>query len=318
MSSQPAERRSVLVTGPLQAECEARLRAVADVTLWGPEPPSEWELQQAIGGHGAVVSLLTAPLTADVLAAAAGLELIAQVSVGLDNIDLAAARRAGVAVTHTPGVLTDATADLTLALLLATTRRLPEAERFLRSGKWAVWSLDLLTGLELRGATLGIVGMGRIGRAVAERAVAFGMDVVFCDPAEVAGPGTQLALAGLLAVSDVVSIHCPLDESTRGLLGRDELFAMKPGSYLINTARGGIVDEDALAEALERGPLIGAGLDVHTHEPRVHPELLERDDVVLLPHIGSATEATRLRMARLAVESVEGWVRGEPLDRRAV
>lgn len=306
--------KRLYVSRPIPDDLLDRLRAVMSVTQ--PErdgPPTAAELLAELPGHDAAIVQLTEPVTAAVLEAAAarGLQLVAQVAVGLDNIDLQAARQLGVAVTHTPGVLTDATADLTMALLLATCRRIPEADRFVQGGRWGVWSLDLMCGMELRGATLGILGHGRIGQAVGKRAAAFGMKVQWTDEHD------GLPLPELLATSDVLSLHAPLTERTRRIIDRDALFAMKPGAVLINTARGALVQEDAIADALDRGPLRAAGLDVHEHEPRVHPSLLGRDDVVVLPHIGSATTRTRHRMAELATESVLAWLAGAPLPHRA-
>jgi glyoxylate reductase len=292
-----------------------RLRARLDVTYAGRvKPPTEAALLAALPGHDAAMVQLTEPVTAAVLEAGAarGLELVAQVAVGLDNIDLDAARQLGLTVTHTPGVLTDATADLAMALMLAVCRRIPEADRYVQQGRWEVWSLDLLCGMPLRGATLGILGMGRIGRAVAERAKAFGMRVQFTD---VQG---GVPLAELLATSDVLSLHAPLTPQTRRIIDRDALMSMKEGAALINTARGALIQEDAVVDALERGPLRAVGLDVFEDEPRVHPSLLGRDDVVLLPHIGSANTWTRHKMAELATESVLAWLDGAQVPNRAV
>ena len=202
--------------------------------------------------------------------------------------------------------------------------RVPEAERTVREGRWSTWSLGMLTGLELREATLGIVGLGRIGAAVARRARAFGMHVVYAGrraataSLEAELQARHLPLDELLATSDVVSLHAPLTEETHHLLSRERLFAMKPGALLVNTARGALVDEASLADALENGPLRFAALDVFANEPRVHPTLLQRDDVLLLPHIGSATQATRYRMASLAVDAVLDAAAGRPLAHRAV
>jgi glyoxylate reductase len=307
--------KRLYVSRPIPLDLLERLRAVLDVT--SPEhgePPTEAQLLAELPGHDAALVQLTEPVTTAVLEAGArrGLSLVAQVAVGLDNIDLSAARRVGVAVTHTPGVLTDATADLAMALMLATCRRIPEAERYVRQGRWGHWSLDLMCGLELRGATLGILGFGRIGRAVAQRAEAFGMRVQWTDA------HAGVPLAELLATSDVLSLHAPLRSATRWIIDREALFAMKPGAILINTARGALVEEQAIVPALEEGPLRAVGLDVYEDEPRLHPALLGRDDVILLPHIGSATTKTRHRMAELATESVRAWLDGAPIPNRAV
>jgi glyoxylate reductase len=268
--------------------------------------------------------MLTDPLSESVLQAACEhpehpLKLVAQIAVGLDNIDLLAAKQLDVQICHTPGVLTDSTADLTFALLLATCRRIVEADRFLRDGHWTAWSLDLLAGVELRGARLGIIGMGRIGTAVARRAQPFGMNIVYHNRKPVdAAIEEELAaqfmpLDELLSSSDVVSLHAPLTEATSGMLGRQQLLSMKPGAILINTSRGGLVDEAALTHALDEGPLRGIGLDVYENEPQVHPSLLGRADVVLLPHIGSATETTRKLMAKMAVEACLASLNSKPL-----
>lgn len=253
----------------------------------------------------------------DAVLATPGLRIVAHHAVGLDNIDLAAAKRRGVIVTHTPGVLTAATADLALALLLAAARRLIEGDRMMRDGAFRGWRPLLLRGLELDGARLGIVGLGRIGRAVAARAAAFGMEVVHHSRREVPG-FARLPLAELLATSDVVSLHCPLTAETRHLIDRAALARMKPGALLINTARGPVVDEAALAEALESGHLGGAGLDVFEDEPRAHPALRANPRAVLAPHVGSATTAARRRMATKAARNLVAALRGEdPPDRVA-
>ena len=318
-------RPRVLVTRPLPGGLLQRLEGLAEVTLLpGPDAPSEDELAGALPGHDVCISMLTDPLGEPVLRAASGhphhpLGMIAQVAVGLDNVDLHTASQCGILVSHTPGVLTDATADLTFALILATCRRIVEADRFVRDGHWSRWSLDLMTGVELRGARLGIVGMGRIGSAVARRARPFGMEVVYNNRHPLAVEREKelaaryLPLVELLATSDVVSLHTPLTAETRGMLGSPELMSMKPGAVLINTSRGPLVAEESLAGALQDGPLRAVGLDVYQDEPRVPPSLLEREDVVLLPHIGSATEATRLRMATMATDAAEAWLKGAPV-----
>lgn len=316
-------RLRVLLTRRLPDDLEARLDADVDVTRRSDDaPPDEPELLALVPGHDAVICMLTEPMTAGVLRAGAegGLRLVSQVAVGLDNVDIDAARELGIAVAHTPGVLTDATADLAMALLLSAARRLPAAAKTVEEGRWAVWSLDAHTGLELRGARLGIVGFGRIGRAVASRARAFGMEIVYAGPRRAPKDeeqgATWLPLPELLATSDVVSLHAPLTAETEGLMDRDAFFAMKPGAILVNTGRGGLVDEDALLEALDDGPLAFAALDVVRDEPDVCQDLLGRDDVLVLPHIGSATVATRHRMAELAVDAVLDLAAGRPLAHR--
>ncbi len=233
-----------------------------------------------------------------------GLRGVATVSVGLDHIDLAAADRLGIPIAYTPDVLTEATADLTFALILGAARRLGEGERYLRSGRWSEWSFDLLLGTDVHGKTLGIVGPGRIGRAVARRAEGFGMRVLFAgrEPAE---------LDRVLDEADFVAITVPLSDSTRHLISAPELARMKPGAILVNTSRGPVVDEAALAESLRSGHLGGAGLDVFEREPEVSPALLECENALLVPHIGSATRETREGMARLACRGLTQILRGE-------
>ncbi|HWH65371.1 MAG TPA: D-glycerate dehydrogenase [Gaiellales bacterium] len=233
-----------------------------------------------------------------------GLRGLATVSVGLDHIDLAAAERHRIPIAYTPDVLTEATADLTFALLLGAARRLGESERYLRAGRWQSWSFDLLLGTDVHGKTLGIIGPGRIGRAVARRADGFGMRVLFAgrDRAE---------LERVLAESDFVAVTVPLSDSTRHLIGAAELARMKQGAFLINTSRGPVVDEAALAESLASGHLGGAGLDVFENEPHVHPALLACESALMVPHIASATRETRDGMARLACRGLAQILRGE-------
>ena len=234
----------------------------------------------------------------------------------MNNIDLAAAAARGVWATNTPGVLTDATADLAFGLLLSAARRIPESERFLREGRFDGWAPLLFLGADDAGATLGIVGMGRIGQAMARRARAFGMEIVYAGrsrrPPEEEQGARFVPLDELLATSDFVSLHCPLTPATHHLLDAKALARMKPGAIVINTARGPVVDEAALVEALRDGHLGGAGLDVFEEEPKVHPGLLALDNVVLTPHTGSATRGTRLRMAEMVCEDVERVLAGQP------
>jgi len=233
-----------------------------------------------------------------------GLRGLATVSVGLDHIDLAAAERHRIPIAYTPDVLTEATADLTFALLLGAARRLGESERYLRAGRWQSWSFDLLLGTDVHGKTLGIIGPGRIGRAVARRADGFGMRVLFAG-------GARSELERVLAESDFVAVTVPLSESTRHLIGAAELARMKQGAFLVNTSRGPVVDEAALAESLASGHLGGAGLDVFENEPHVHPALLACENALMVPHIASATRETRDGMARLACRGLAQILRGE-------
>jgi glyoxylate reductase len=309
------------VTGRVPESAVEMLRAVGEVEVADTDAPlPREELLRLIAGVDAILALLHARVDGELLdAAGPQLRCVANVAVGYDNVDLAAAAERGVAVTNTPGVLDDATADLTMALILAAARRLGEGERLIRSGRPWGWSMSFMLGHDLRDKRLGIVGLGGIGRRVAERARAFGMDIAYCnrraaDPVVVAALGAErLELEELLASADVVSLHCPLTEETRHLISGSRLALMKPGSILVNAARGPIVDEAALVEVLREGPLGAAALDVYEHEPEVHPGLRELDNVALVPHLGSATVETRRAMAELAARNAIAAVRSEPL-----
>jgi glyoxylate reductase len=280
----------------------------------GVQITDEAKLIDFIGSADAVLTLLANPVTDRVLAACPGLQVVGNCAVGFDNIDLEAARRRGVWVTNTPDVLTEATADLTWGLILAVTRRLGEAERILRDGRFRGWALDMLLGSGIQGRQLGVVGYGRIGRAVARRAEGFGMSVAYSATNELHDPdppATFMPLEELLSTSHVVSLHTPMSRQNHHLLDEARLRLMPVGSFLINTARGPLVDEAALVRVLEDGHLGGAGLDVFEDEPLVHPGLLERENVVLLPHIGSATEETRAAMAELAAKNILAVLAGE-------
>lgn len=284
------------------------------------EPATPEELRALVADADALLCLLTDRADEALLQAAPRLKVVATCSAGYDHVDVAAATARGVLVTHTPGVLHEATADLTLALILATARRVVEGDAFLRAGRFGHWKLEQeQIGLDVHGRTLGIVGMGQIGRAVARRAArGFDMTVLYHGrrrlPAEEeAQLGVQYApFDVLLAASDFVSVHAPLTPATRHLFDAAAFARMKPTAVLVNTARGPLVDERALAAALRSGAIAGAGLDVYEEEPTVHPDLLElHERVVLLPHLGSATEPIRRRMAAMAVESVVAASRGE-------
>lgn len=305
-------RPRVVVTAPLPGQAVPELEKVARVAVHsGPALTDPGDLAEVLAEADAAVTLLDNPVTETVLEDCPSLRVVANCAVGYDNVDVAAASRRQIWVTHTPDVLTEATADLTWGLILAVTRRLGEAERLLRAGRWRGWRLDLLLGTGLQGARLGILGLGRIGRAVARRAGAFKMEVVATTRTRRADPEFEIVgLDELLRSSDVVSVHLPLTAETRHLLDTARLLEMRPGAVLVNTARGPIVDEAALVDVLQRGHLAGAGLDVFEHEPRVHPGLLEREDVVLLPHIGSATRQTRAAMAELAARNVVAVLEG--------
>ena len=290
----------------------------APVRVGREAPPSSAELQAGIAGASAAVVTLTERVDADLLAAAGDqLKVIANVAVGFDNIDLDAAAAAGVTVTNTPGVLDRATADHTFALILAATRRIAEGDRFLRSRQPWVWGPRMLVGLDISaGATLGILGYGRIGEAVARRAQAFDMTVVATSLDREAGTVengvTFVDTPTLLADSDVISVHTPLTPQTHHLIDAAALRAMKPTAYLINTARGGVVDETALIKALHTGQIRGAALDVFEGEPDVNPALLNVPGLVLTPHTASAGEATRDAMGILALDNAAAVLAGKP------
>jgi glyoxylate reductase len=302
----------VLVTQPIHESALAKLaRAGHAVTnLASPVPLTAEQISEQLGSAHALICQLTDRIDERVLSHP-GLRVVATVSAGMDHIDLDAAHRLGVRVVNTPDVLTEATADLTLALLLAVARRVTESDALMRSGRYRGWKLmDELMGADLHGATLGIIGMGRIGQAVAHRARAFGMSILYHarepkpDLPEHLG-ARYAALPELLATSDFVSLHAPLTEATHHLIDAETLKLMRPHAYLINTSRGALIDEAALAKALADGRIAGAGLDVFENEPLVHPGLLARTErVVLTAHAGSATARTRERMSHLAVDGL--------------
>ena len=308
-------RVRVAVTSKLPGRAVEWLEERHDVRVHDGEPiTDEDDLIAFLGDADAALTLLQNPVTDGVLDACPKLRIVGNCAVGFDNIDLEGARRRGVWVTNTPDVLTEATADLTWALILAVTRRLGEAERFLRGGTFHGWALDMLLGSAIQGRQLGIVGFGRIGRAVARRAKGFGMSVATSDVEELTDPEPSAAwmpLDELASTSHVLSLHIPMSGENHHLMNESMLRRMPRGSFLINTARGPLVDEAALARVLAEGHLGGAGLDVFEHEPEIHPGLLHRDDVVLLPHIGSATEETRAAMAELAAKNILAVLSGE-------
>lgn len=301
-------RLPVAATSPLPGRAEAMLGERFELRVHrGERLLEQGALATFTADAVGLLTLLENPVGEGLLAACPDLRVVSNCAVGYDNVDLDAARRHRVWVTNTPDVLTEATADLAWALILAATRRVVEADRFLREGRFHGWRLDLLLGAGLQGETLGVVGYGRIGRAVARRGLAFGMRVAFADPKRVEAPdppAEQLPLDDLLAVSRVVTLHVPLDASTRHLLDERRLRSMRPDAFLVNTSRGPLVDEAALARVLEGGRLAGAGLDVYEREPEVHPGLLPLPNVVLLPHLGSATAETRAAMAELAATNL--------------
>ncbi len=296
----------VFVTRRLPGGALERLGERHQVEVW-PErvPPPAAELAAGVADADGLLSLLTDAVTADLIAAAPRLRAISNYAVGVDNIDVAAATERGIPVGHTPDVLTDTTADLAVALMLGASRRLVEGDALVRRGEWLTWEADLLMGHDLHHSTVGVVGMGRIGRAVARRVEGFGAQVIY------SGRSGGVPLEELLRQSDFVTLHCPLTPDTRGLIDARALELMKPSAYLVNTARGPIVDTAALIEALEKGEIAGAGLDVTDPEPLPggHP-LLSAPNLLVLPHLGSATIATRERMADLAVDNLLAGLAG--------
>src|SRR5579885_307416 len=318
-----ADRPKILVTQKVPAAAYPILEAIGDVeanmeegVIWPYE-----ELLRRGPGHDYIYSLLTDTIDARFLEACAAasprLKMVANMAVGFNNIDVQTATRLGIAVSNTPGVLSDTTADLAFALLMATARRIPEAERFLRAGKYKGWGPLLFCGAEVHHSTLGLVGAGRIGKIMAKRASGFEMNVLYYDvfrlspEEEAAYHLTYVSMDELLRQSDFVSIHTPYTPDTHHLIGTRELALMKPTAILINTARGPIVDEKALVRALQSGQIAGAGLDVFENEPAVEPELLTMENVVLLPHIASASLKTRSLMATMASANIVAHALGQ-------
>jgi glyoxylate reductase len=304
----------IFVTRKLPASVISRLEEIGEVDLYsGDGTISSDELRVRVGGKDALVCMLTEQIDRTVIDLANQLKIIANVAVGFNNIDVAYARSRGIEVTNTPDVLTEAVADFTWALMLAVSRRLAEGDRLIRRGAWKGWGFDFMLGSELKGKQLGLVGLGRIGRAVAAKAPAFGMSVAYTSPRETALAGAQsVSLDRLLNTSDIVSLHVPLTAQTRHLIDRRALTRMKRSAYLINTARGPVVDEAALAWALQERLIAGAALDVYENEPAVHPDLLVLENVLLVPHLASGTTETRTAMAELAVENVIAVLSGRP------
>jgi len=286
----------VLLTRRIPSSVFSRLQAVGDVDLYeGPSAISADELKRRLADKQALISVLTDRVTPELLDAAPNLRIVSNIAVGYENIDVAAAKARGVIVTNTPDVLTEAVAEFTWALILAAARRVAEGDRLIRRHGWKGWALDFMLGTELRGKQLGIVGSGRIGRAVAAKAPAFGMTAVF---------GQRTALDQLLVTSDVISLHVPGGPETRHLIDRKTFARMKRSAIFVNTARGSVVDEEALIWALQERLIAAAALDVFENEPHVREELMTMENVVLAPHLGSATRETRTAMIDLAVSNV--------------
>ena len=309
----------VVVTGRIPDAGLVVLRAAGHrVDVWeGSGPIERQDLLRLVAGADALVTLLTERVDAELLdAAGPQLRVVANVAVGYNNLDVSACSARGIVAANTPGVLTDATADIAMALILMTTRRLAEAERLVRSGEAWQWGMFMMLGSGIQGRRLGVVGMGQIGVALARRARAFGMTVSYNNRRRIDSALERefdaqfLPFDELLATSDVVSLHCPYGAATHYLIDDAELRTMPASAYLINTARGPVIHEAALVAALERGEIAGAGLDVYEEEPAIHPGLLHRDDVVLLPHLGSATQETRAAMASLAARNAVAVLAG--------
>jgi lactate dehydrogenase-like 2-hydroxyacid dehydrogenase len=317
-----ADRPNVFVSRVIPEDGLAAIRAACEMDLWeGELPPPRDELLRRVAGCDGVLTLLTDRVDDEFLdAAGKKLRVVSNYAVGFDNIDVGACARRGIPVGNTPGVLTDTTADLAFALLMAAARRLPEGDRYVRDGNWKTWGPLLLLGPDVHGATMGIVGFGRIGQAVARRAQGFGMEILYHDvqqlPPEVTEPlgATFLPLEDLLARSDFVSLHVNLSDVTRHLINAETLSWMKPTAVLVNTSRGPVVDQRALADALRDGVIWAAGLDVTDPEPiPMDDPLVGLDNCLIVPHIASASRATRGRMAAMAAANLVAGVRGEPL-----
>ena len=306
----------ILVTREIPA---AGLRPLQefDLTVLSEAPPARDELLEAARGAAGVLSNVTEGIDAEFMdAAGKNLKVVANMAVGYDNVDVEAAKKRGLVVTNTPGVLDETTADTAFMLLLAAARRLGESERTLRAGNWKWWGPKLFVGVDVWGKKLGIVGMGRIGQAVARRGRGFGMEILYHNrsrnqDAEKELDARYADLDELLRVADFVSIHTPLTDETQRLIGAEELDKMKPTAVLVNTSRGPVVDEEALADALAGQHIFAAGLDVYENEPQVHPKLLRLENAVLAPHIGSGSAGTRDRMAVLAAENIVAVLSGE-------
>jgi glyoxylate reductase len=310
-------KAKVFSTHPLFDEARVILNADCDVEYWAkPERPTRQEIASRIKDKDGLVCLLTDRINEDLLRAAPKLRIVANVAVGYDNLDVPACAKRGVIATNTPGVLDETTADFAWTLLMAVARRLVEGDTYARNGSWKGWNLDQMCGTDVWGKTLGIIGFGRIGRAVARRAAGFKMRILYnaTKPApieiekELGAEFRDLNL--LLAESDFVTLHVPLNSETSGLLDVPKFFRMKPTAFVINTARGPVIDEAALVHALEAGKIAGAGLDVFEQEPFIHPGL-KRSNVVMAPHMGSASVETRSKMAAMAAHNVAALFSGQ-------
>ncbi len=324
MSAKPR----IVITRKIPAACEAEARNLFDAVVSGDDTPlSPAQLQDALRSADALLPTVTDKLTAEVLSASPRrAKIIANFGVGFNNIDIAAAKGQGLTVTNTPDVLTDDTADIALTLLLMVARRAGEGERHVRSRQWTGWRPTHMLGAKVSGKTLGLIGFGRIAKAVARRAHhGFGMKIIFSDPypptaeeAKGLGAEQRAAVEDVLREAEFVSLHCPATPETRHLMNAERFRQMRPEAFLINTARGDVVDEAALVQALQAKTIAGAGLDVFEKEPAVSPELLGMENVVLLPHLGSATLETRVAMGMRAIENLKLFFAGQPVRDRVV
>lgn len=315
----------VLITRKILAEAMDYLKEYVDYeTAAQDRNPTKLEIIEKIADKEGLLSWLVDSIDKEVIDSAQSLKIIANCAVGYDNIDIQEAKKRGILVTNTPGVLTETTADLTWALIFAVSRRIPEADRFTREKKFRGWELELFLGKEISGKCLGIIGMGRIGKAVALRAQAFRMKIIYSDPQRLAPEeekkykATYVLLNELLSSANIITIHASLTPQSFHLISREKLKLIKKDAILINVARGPIVDEKALAEALEKKQIWGAGLDVYEREPEIEERLLSLNNVILLPHIGSASYETRLKMAMMAARNLVQGLRGERPDNLVV
>ncbi|MGQ0694891.1 MAG: 2-hydroxyacid dehydrogenase [Nitrospiraceae bacterium] len=314
----PALYVTRVLPDPVMAAIRQQYRLIAEPT---DLPPTPDEQRRGLAQADALICTLTDRIDGTLLSEASRLKIVANYAVGYNNIDVAAAREHGIVVTNTPDVLTDATADLTWALVLAVARRVVEGDAWVRTGTWPGWAPTQMLGTDVTGKTLGIVGMGRIGQAVAQRAHGFRMPVLYtsrrpCSSPSGVPPWTAGSLQDVLRNADFISLHVPLADTTRHLIGTHEFAMMKPTSFLINTSRGQVVDEAALLSALRSGRIAGAGLDVYEHEPTVHAGLSALPNVVLLPHLGSATLDTRVRMGLICLENIAAVLQGQAAPNR--
>jgi glyoxylate reductase len=304
---------SILVTYKLPSSAIAPLEAVGEVDVYRDGVLTRQQLLERIQGKQGVVVAALDKIDKDVIDAGRDLKVIANVAVGYNNLDVPYARSKGIVVTNTPDVLTEATANMTITLILAVTRRIVEGDRVVRRGDWKGFALDFMIGSDIQDKQLGIIGLGRIGQSVAHKATQFGMKIAYHNPSARTVAGYEsMSLDQLLATSDVISVHVPLSPQTKHLIDRTAFSRMKRSAYFINTSRGAVIDEDGLAWALREGIIKGAGLDVYEEEPKVHPGLLALDNVVLVPHMASATAETRAAMYDLVARNVINVLSGKP------